>query len=375
MAEKRILLMYISEVSGHHQATKAIEDALRILDPQVNILNINGFGYTNPLSEKIVNSLYMGIIKRAPFIWNYLYDNPKIIKSTQRYKSFLHSLNSPKLKDLYDEFRPQVIACSQAFPCGMVADFKKTYNIDVRLVGIVTDYTAHSFWIYPTVDFYVVPDDTVKERLIEKGVSPKCIKVFGIPISPKFNENPNKEEILKKLGLDSSSPVILIMGGGQGLGPIKRIIKYLDRVKNDIQIVVITGKNKKLLRDLEKRKPFYKKKLVVLGFIDNVHEVMAISDLLITKPGGITTAEALTKGLPMIIVKPIPGQEFSNTSYLVKNGTAIKIEKEKEILPLIERLLMNPKIIRDMRAKALEIARPNSSFDIARLLLSLCEPH
>lgn len=365
---QRILLMYISEVSGHHQATKAIENALRILEPRTCILNINGFYYTNPISEKIVSRIYMSIIKRMPIIWDYLYDNPKVIKSTQRWKSFLHRLNSPKFKNLYDEFKPDVIACSQAFPCGMVADFKKTYNINVPLVAVVTDYIAHGFWIYPTVDFYIVPDETVKVRLINKGVPSNCIKVLGIPIDPKFKEKLNKEDILKKLCLNSLQPVILVMGGGHGLGPIKKIVKYLNRVKRDIQIIVITGKNERLLRELKRSS--YRKKTIVLGFVDNIHEIMEISDLLITKPGGITTAEALSKGLPMVIIKPIPGQELANTSYLVRNGVAIKIEKEKEIPSLIEELLANPKKMKEMRAKALELSKPNSSFDIARLLLS-----
>jgi len=372
MSEKRILLMYISEVSGHYQATRAIENALKILSPDISVLNINGFHYTNPISEKIVNRLYMGIIKRTPGIWDYLYDNPKVISSTQRWKSLLHRLNSPKLKSLYDEFKPGVIACSQAFPCGMVADFKKTYNLDIPLIAVLTDYTAHSFWIYPQVDFYIAPNEIVRERLINKGVNPERIKVFGIPVDPRFRKETDKEIARKELGLDSSIPVILVMGGGQGLGPIKRIVKYLSRVKKDIQIVIITGKNKRLFRDLKKRVPFYRKKVVVLNFVENVHEIMEISHLLITKPGGITTAESLSKGLPMIIVKPIPGQEVSNTSYLIKNGVAIKIEKEKEIPSLIEYLLSNPEVIREMRSKALEISKPNSAFEIAKLLSSLC---
>jgi len=373
MSKRRILLMYISEVSGHHQATKAIENALKILDPKISILNINGFHYTNPISEKIVNRLYMGVIKRTPKIWDYLYDNSKVVKGLQRWKRLLHRLNSPKLKNLYDDFRPQVIACSQAFPCGMVADFRERYNLSIPLVAVVTDYIVHSFWLYPTVDFYITADEASKNRLIDKGILPQRIKVLGIPVDPKFTERVDKERVYKRFNLDMSLPAILVMGGGQGLGPIRKIVKYLNRVENQFQIIIICGKNKKLFKELKRNILSYRKKTIVLGFIENVYEIMSISDILITKPGGITTAEALSKGLPMIIVKPIPGQEAQNTSYLVRKKIAVKIEKENQIPSLIEELLINPNLIKDIRSKALRIARPNSSFEIAKLLLSLCE--
>ncbi len=365
--------MYVSEVSGHHQAAKAIENALKILDPKISILNINGFHYTNPMSEKIVSRLYMGVIKKAPKVWDYLYDNPKVVKGLHKWRGLLHRLNSPKLKNLYDDFRPQVIACSQAFPCGMVADFKERYNLNIPLVAVITDYTVHGFWLYPTVNFYITPDEILENRLINKGILSQRIKVLGIPVNPKFTERVNKEEVYKRLNIDMSLPTILVMGGGQGLGPIKRIVRYLNRVKNQLQVIVICGNNRRLFKDLKRNILSYRKKMIVLDFIENVHEIMSISDILITKPGGITTAEALSKGLPMIIVKPIPGQEAQNTSYLVRNRVAVKIEKENQIPSLIEGLLRNPSSIRDMKSKALRIARPNSSFEIAKLLLSICE--
>ncbi|MCM8800298.1 MAG: hypothetical protein NC900_06235, partial [Candidatus Omnitrophica bacterium] len=153
--QRRILLLYISEISGHHSATLAIEKALKLLDKDIITLNLNGFNYTNPTSEKLVNYLYMGVIKKLPWIWDYLYDNIEVKKRIDTFKNFIHKINRPKLKILFDSFLPQVIICSQAYPCGMVADYKRYYRENFKLIAVLTDYIPHSYWIYDTIDYYI----------------------------------------------------------------------------------------------------------------------------------------------------------------------------------------------------------------------------
>lgn len=371
MARKRILLMYISEISGHHSATLAIEKALNLLEPETEILNINAFHYTNPVSEKIVNRLYIGVIKRTPGIWDYLYDNPKVVKNIEKIKETIHKLNSPKLKELFDEFKPDAIVCTQAFPCGMVADFKKTYNSDIPLVAVLTDYIPHSYWIYNTVNYYISPSDEVTSRLVKRGVEPGKIKTLGIPFDPKFNEDIVKFKVMQKFKLDSRLSTLLIMGGGQGLGPIKTIVRSLEKVKLEIQEIIVVGANKKLYNFFKKRIKKYKKRIMVFDYVNNIDELMGISDIIITKPGGITTAEALAKKIPMIIVKPIPGQEANNARYLTEKGVAIKLDRAKDINFVIEDLLRNPVRLNQMRQAAPQISKPNASLDIAKLLLNL----
>jgi processive 1,2-diacylglycerol beta-glucosyltransferase len=365
--------MYISEVSGHHSATLAIEKAIRRLEPETQILNINAFNYTNPISEKIVNRIYMGIIKRTPRLWDYLYDNPSVVRKLEALKGTLHRFNSPKFKNLFEKFRPDVVACTQAFPCGMVADYKKTYASDIPLVAVLTDYVPHSYWIYDTIDYYVTPSEEVSARLARKGVAESKIRPFGIPFDPDFNEklSRTKQEILEHLGLTAGTPTILIMGGGQGLGPIKTIVKSLDKVTTEFQEIIVTGTNKKLFRFLKKKRKQYRKQMHVFGYADNMHELMSVADVIITKPGGITTAEALTKHLPMIIVAPIPGQETNNTAYLTKQRAAIKVDDPRNIDGVIEDLLQHPDQLRRMRQHISSIAKPGSSEDCARLLLSI----
>ncbi len=369
MYPKRIILMYISEVSGHHNATLAIEKAIHILEPSAEVLNINAFNYTNPLAEKITNSIYMGIIKVAPKIWDYLYDNPKIVKRIEKAKKNIHKANSPKLKKLFDKFNPDLVICTQAFPCGMVAAYKLTYGSSLPLIAVLTDYVPHSYWIYDNVDYYITPSEDVSRRLVNKGVSAAKVKSLGIPFDPNFSEPLDKEKIMRKFKLNPGIPTVLIMGGGQGLGPIKTIVRVMEKAKGDIQEIVVTGTNEKLYKALKRRIKRYKKRIMLFGYAQHINELMHAADIVVSKPGGVTTSEVLAKGKPMIIIKPLPGQEANNTKYLIEKGAAIKLDDPKKINLIIDELINNPHKLNRLSEVARSISKPNSSLDIARFIL------
>lgn len=368
---KNVLLMYISENSGHYCASLAIEKALKTANPDINTLNINAANYTNPIMEKIINRTYMGIIKRRPEVWEYLYDNPKIVKNTQLLRELIHKFNSKKLMNLLEDFFPKVICCTQAFPCGLVSDYKKTYGLPATLIGVLTDYMPHSYWIYDNVDYYVVPTEDAKARLIEDGIPEEKIKMFGIPINLNFSIDMDKEIIFKKFNIDWQLPVILLMGGSQGLGPIVELTHSLDRLKTEFQLIIVCGRNSKLKRSLEKRKGRFKKKILILEYVDNINELMSIASLIITKPGGLTTAEALSKNLPMLLVNPIPGQEENNTKFLLKAGVAIRAKQEEDIPILVTELLCSKNKLNQMREQAKGLGKPSSTIDLVSFILHL----
>ncbi|MFH0826533.1 MAG: glycosyltransferase [Candidatus Omnitrophota bacterium] len=363
--------MYISEVSGHHSATLAIEKALRILEPGIEILNINAFNYTNPISERIVNKLYLGIIKRTPRIWDYIYDNPGIVKNVEKIKETIHKFNSPKLKNLFEKFKPHAIVCTQAFPCGMCADYKKSFKSKIPLFAVLTDYIPHSYWLYDMVDHYITPSEEVTVRLMNKGIPLAKIKSLGIPFDPQFNEPSDAPKIYEKLNLNPTWPTLLIMGGGQGLGPIKAIVRSLEKVKQDLQEIVVAGTNRRLYKAVKAQLGKHKKNIVLFGYTSNINELMAISNIIITKPGGVTVAEVLAKKIPMIIVKPIPGQEANNTAYLTREGAAIKVDDPERINVAVEDLLAHPEKLDFLSLSASRIAKPNASLDVARLILNI----
>lgn len=368
--KRKILLMYITKVSGHRQATMAIQRSLKQLDPAVEAPTVNGFGYTYPLLEKVVNRAYMSVIKRTPKVWDYLYDNPNIVKKTRSIKEFLHKTSHAKLEKLFDKYNPDTVVCTQAFPCGMVADYKLKKKLDITLIGVLTDYAPHSYWINEGVDYYIVPATDVKDRFVKKGVPVDAIRVYGIPIRSKFSVPLDKKSIAEKIGIDISIPTVLIMGGGQGLGPIKGIVKSLLKIDMNIQMIVIGGINKKIAKWLNKKKRNSVKKIICYDYANNVDELMELSDLIITKPGGMTTSEALTKGLPMLIVNPIPGQEMRNTDFLLKNGIAIRIDNTSDVGEEVELLLKSPQRLAAMRKAAYENGKPHAALDIAKLILN-----
>ena len=371
MKAKRILLLHISEVSGHKKATLAVENALKAFSPDCEIMNINAFNYTTHIIEKIVDSLYMSILKRAPAIWDYLYDNPKVVKSLQKFKTLVHNHNTPKLKRLYDEFKPDVVVCTQAYPCGMISDLKRSYNLNLPIVAVLTDYIAHSFWIYDNVDYYICPDEVVKRTLIQKGISEERIEPLGIPIDPKFSKPHDIKNIFNKLGLEEEKPTVLIMGGGHGLGPIKTLVRSFAHSTNLLQLIVVAGNNKKLLKWLQKRKGRLIHKTLIYGFTDNIEELMSISDLIITKPGGITTAEALAMQLPMLIVEPLPGQEEYNTQHLLAIKAGIRIRDLKKVAGVVDALIVNKTVLKNLSIAAKNAAHPKAAEEIAKLIINI----
>ncbi|MBU0633924.1 MAG: glycosyltransferase [Candidatus Omnitrophica bacterium] len=367
----RILLLYISTNSGHHHAAKAIEESLHSLEPGIKTLNLNCFNYTNPILEKVINNVYNKVIKNKPEVWEYLYDNPVIVRRTRKFRKLIHEFNSKKLKKLIDHFRPDAVICTQAFPAGMIADFKKTYNLNFPLIGVLTDYSPHSYWIYDNIDTYIVPSLQTRQRFVDSFIAKDKIFIYGIPISARFGAPTDKEATFSSLKLDKNIPVLLIMGGGQGLGPIEEIIFAVNTLDVDFQVVVVCGINNKLRKWLERRQKLFRKRMAILGYSKNTNALMDIASLLVTKPGGLTTAEALTKGLPVVIVNPIPGQETKNTEFLLSEGVAVKAKDALDAAALIGELLSAPEKLRQMREASFKHARPDSAANISKLALKL----
>ncbi|MDD5617958.1 MAG: glycosyltransferase [Candidatus Omnitrophica bacterium] len=367
---KKILLMYITHVSVHHSATLAIEQAINSFNPHPDMLHIDGFGYSYPIMEKVTHAIYMGVIKKIPIIWDLLYDNPSVVKNLNSLKESVYRRNRGKIKQLIESQNCKVAVCSQAFPCGMIADYKKHCSQDIKLIAVITDFIPHSYWVYDEIDFYVVGSQEARETLLNKGVGEDKIKLYGIPIDPKFSRNLDKNSTAAELGITLDRPTVLIMGGGHGLGPISNLIKAVDNSGLSVNLLVVAGINKKLFSCLNNYN--FKNKTHIYGYINYIDKLMTISDILVTKPGGITTAEALAKNIAMLIVKPLPGQEQNNTNFLLKQGVVYKAEDIKDTVNKLKFLLNNPDELKRIKDNISKLAMPSSSLKIAELALSLC---
>lgn len=366
---QRILLMYITARSGHYQAARALEQALSRLHPRAEIFNIDAFSYLNPVLARIVDRLYLSVIQSAPELWDYLYDNPKVVQRSSWFRRLLHRYDSPRLLGLLEEFRPEVIACTQAFPCGLVADYKEENGLKTPLYGILTDFSPHTYWVHEQVDGYVVPAEEAGRWLIERRVDPRRVHATGIPIGSEFTQTPDLEAIRRRLQLNRELPVLLLMGGGQGLGPLLEAVDELDEISGKFQLVVVAGSNESLYHRLIRRIPNLKHPTQVFGHVDFIVDLMSAASLIITKPGGLTTSEALAKGLPIVALDPIPGQEVKNAHFLVREGVARLVKDSAQLPHVIRQLLGDPKALQEMASNARRLGKPDSAATAARLVL------
>lgn len=365
----RILTMYITARSGHYQAARALKEAIRSLEPQAEVLTIDAFQYLNPILARIVDRMYLSMIQKMPELWDYLYDNPAVARRSIRFRRLLHRYDSPRLRGLLDEFLPHAVVCTQAFPSGLVADYKQDYGWTTPLFAVLTDFMPHAYWIHEQVDGFVVPCEKARQWFLDRNVPRHKVHVLGIPIDPVFAQPMDPVLIRSRLKLDLDLPAILMMGGGQGLGPILEAVLKLDGILRPFQILVVTGSNESLYHRLIARIPSLRHPVRVFGHIDFVAELMTVATLIVTKPGGLTSSEALAKGLPIVALSPIPGQEVKNAACLVEEGAA-RLVTDLEALPaVVEDLLANGQALQEMAANAQRLGKPNSAIDSARLIL------
>ena len=361
--------MYITARSGHYQAARALEQAIRRVNPRAETLTIDAFQYLNPVLARIVDRMYLSVIQNAPEIWDYLYDNPKVVHRSNSFRKLLHRYDSPRLHGLLEDFRPDAIACTQAFPCGLVADFKEEQDLSTPLYGILTDFSPHAYWVHSQVNGYVVPAEESRQWLLDHRVEPDRVSALGIPIDPVFAESPDVQAIRRRLQLTPGVPVILLMGGGQGLGPIVETVEQLNRIPREFQLLVIAGTNEALYHKLITRAPALKHPMQVFGHVDFVADLMSVASFIITKPGGLTTAEALAKGLPILALEPIPGQEAKNASFLLKEKAAHLVTDFGQLAHLAQHLLEHPAELAEMAASARRLGKPQAALNAARLVV------
>jgi len=371
---KNILIFYISRDSGHYHAACALERGLLELDGDIRVSKINALEYTNPILEKVLTKAYLGVIKKRPELWGQVYDNSDFMEKIEKARKPFHRRHMIKIKKLFEKHAPDVVFCTQAFPCGLVARYKQESGEQIPLVGILTDNAPHLYWLFDEVDRYVVPYDETAAALKNKGVPAGKIKEYGIPIDPKFRERGDSAGIRKEMGIRPGKPVVLIMGGSQGLGAMEEVVKgVLKDREYGYQLLVVTGSNRRLHRRLKRivEDSNESGRVRLMGHVGNIDRLMEAADVIVTKAGGLTTAEALAKGLPMMLVSPIPGHERMNADYLVKKGAAIEIKDPGTIYHKMNELFDAKDVLRGMKEKIRALSRPDSAINIARLAVEL----
>ena len=364
--QARILLLYVSDVSGHRQAARAIKQAFQQKYPRVTVREENLFHHGNSFIRCSLDSLYYTMIKLTPWLWDIIWDSMEVYWLTYLLRSLLYRMNYHRLyRKVIKPFNPEAIVCTHSLCCAICSTIKQDKDLDYLLIAVPTDFYLNPYWFYKNVDMYFLPRNGLNLGPIRWKIPPDKFQITGIPVSPEFLKNKDKKHLKKKWQVEDDRFTVLIMGGGQGLGAIKDTVLALKKISFPLQVLVVTGTNRTLKKNLHKLTSRLNFPLKVLGYVRQIDELMEISDLLISKPGGLTTAEALSKGIPMIVVDSIAGQERRNKKLLLEKGLAFDLEKTEDLSSFIHRFFNNSFNRKTWMEKTKKLARPEASYEIA----------
>lgn len=366
----RILIVTVTAGAGHNAAAAALDEAWRAWRPDDAVDRVDLVKFFSPLHKKIYSDGYVKVVERAPELWGMFFsktDNPKFVERLNKWARAIPSPSRKKFAAHLRAFKPDAVLCTHFLPnelLGMLR--KKDKSTPPFICTVVTDFEAHALWMDPCVDLYCVAADETKARLVARGIAAETIAVTGIPVSAKFSSTPDAKAVRKACGLRDDLPVLLVLGGGFGMGPVAEILGELNNAPGHFQILVVAGRNEKLRSKLAAQD--HKHPTRVLGFSSNMHELMAIADLIITKPGGLTTSEALAMGKPLFILNPIPGQEAANSDFLLERGAAAKANRVED-LPFRIGQLIGAKKLSEMSKAAKALGRPHAARAICEEVL------
>jgi processive 1,2-diacylglycerol beta-glucosyltransferase len=361
-----ILILAASSGAGHLIAARALEHEVRAQAPGARVEVLDVLTITNALFRKLYAGGYLGIVRHLPSAMGWLYDTmdrPDAWGKDATRICVQNASKRPIVRHVLQQ-RPALIINTHYLPGEIVAQMRRAGQLACPQVTVTTDYETHRIWVQEPAERYYTATEDGKVYLTTWGVAPERVLVTGIPVRPGFAQVIDQREARQRCGLDPHCPVVLLLCGGFGVGPIAGLLHELVRMPGAAQVVAIAGRNEVLRRRLERQAEGAPRPVRVIGFTDQVHEWMYAADVVVTKPGGLTVAESLACGLPLVIVNPIPGQETRNADYLLEHGAAIKVNHVRMLGHRVSGLLADGPRLEGLRAAAQAIARPHAARDI-----------
>lgn len=372
---RKILIFYASFGGGHLSAANSIKQYIDDNFSGYETKLVDCMLYVNKPFNRITTTAYKEMAKKFPWAWGEVYSLSQK-GAIAHISSTTNNLLAKKLLKLLREYKPDIVISTHPFGSQMVSYLKRKALVDCTLATIMTDFAPHCQWLVgkEQVDYFFVSHEKMREELINSDIPENKVFATGIPLSNKFLMHYNKVDIMNSFGLNPNKKVILFFGGGEfGLGRENtiKILKSFIEHNNGYQIIAIAGKNKKmkdsfdsLVRDLH-----VEDIVKVLPYTNMVPELMSISDLVVTKPGGLTSTESLASGLPIVAINPIPGQEEENAEFLENAGVAVWIHKQANYDEVVSNLLSDKDKLHQMKINTKLLAKKNSTKDICNIIL------
>jgi processive 1,2-diacylglycerol beta-glucosyltransferase len=375
---KKILILSAGVGAGHTITAKALVKACEMSHPEAKAAWLDSLELSARVykwfCDKLINTTIAG---KMPHLYSYIYDSldkeEKMVKRDTIGTLVSRFLSRKFLRRVAEE-KPDIIICTHFQPGDIIHSLRRKGRITCPVGVVVTDYYMHSFWEVRDADFFIVSSDEMKAILAEKGYAPEKIHVIGIPVRPEFAAPMDRAAILKKLNCTDGTPIVMTIASGWQKRGAEVAVEALMHTGIKMQILAVAGKNKKSEAKLRTLTPPPGVDLKVFGFVDYVHEMMSVADILVAKPGGVTMVEALAVGLPMLAINPVPGQEMGNCHYLQQAGAGVLVKRLGCLKYHLHEILENREKREQMRAAAKNAGNPRAAFEIIDLLLSKLQP-
>lgn len=373
----RVLVLSASAGAGHMRAAEAIEKAIRIRGAADDVQHLDVLKYTNQVFRHFYSKAYIDLVNKAPEVLGWLYDyldDPK--KQDDPIRAAFDRLNANPFVRYLRRYQPDVAICTHFLPSGIISSLKAAGKVRVLNSIVVTDFDVHAMWLCPHAEQYFVALDETKVHLKALGIPEPLTTVSGIPIDPVFAARKDRAAMRRKHGLEEDRFTILVSAGGFGVGPVGHLMRALDQLRHSARVVAVCGRNEALRTELAETVASFPATsnvdFTLLGFTTEMDELMSAADLFVGKPGGLTTSESLAKGLPMVVINPIPGQEERNSDHLLEEGVAIRCNNLPVLAYKIDTLLETPGKLERMAENARNLGKPGAAFAVVDRLMELC---
>jgi len=366
---KRVLILSASVGSGHVKAAVALERAMRARSDVEEVLCDDSLDHTNLLHRQFYSTLYSKLSTIMPEFLGWWYersDDPWVADKSRLAIDLPQAL---PLINLVKDFRPDIILCTHFMPAGVISWLIGNGKLDAQLGVVVTDFHFHAFWITRAFNWYFVAQEEDKIHMEALGLPGDRIEVSGIPVDPEFARPVDAGAVLLRHGLKPGRPTLLIAGGALGMSPASAVVRQVLQLDRDFQAIIVCGRNEEMLAEISALVKGRPDDFRVFGYTTEISDLMAAATILLSKPGGMTTAEALARGLPMVILDPIGGQEERNADVLLECGAALKCTELTLITHKLRLLLDDPEKLQRMSNNARTLGRPNAAADIARIVM------
>lgn len=365
--KKRIMVLYSTGGMGHKKAAMALVEEFR-KRPDVEAQPVDALELAGKFYNYVYRDLYVKFMTGAKWIWGALYDFtnvPVVDRLTRPIRLKMDLAGIAGLVPMIKRSGSDAIVATHFMLPSVAETLKRDKEIKARLYTVLTDYGPHSYWLSGAVDKFFVGSEKAALEMEKRGISPSRLEVTGIPTESVFQESFDRDPLKAKYALHPTRKTVFMLSGGFGVGPMREMLLAMNLCSSSLQVIAVCGHNKKIFKDLESLKADLKYPLILLGYTEKVAEIMAVSDIMVTKAGGISVTEALNARLPMILFASIPGQETWNEDFLVSSGAGVKAECVKDIPTLVDRALSGTSELPRMREAIDKVRRPNAAVRIA----------